>query len=69
LKYLFISHLNTKVLYQGYKGQIRDRVLFMIFNWLDLRKIDTAFAIFAAALFRKQIPVNHPANIKQGSYK
>jgi hypothetical protein len=41
----------------------------MIFDRLDLRKIDTAFAIFAAAFLRKQIPVNHPANIKQGGYK
>ena len=44
-------------------------MLLMIFHWLDLRKIYAAFAVFAAALLRKQIPVNHPANIKQGGNK
>jgi hypothetical protein len=44
-------------------------MLLMIFGWFDLRKIDTAFAIFAAAFLGKQIPVHHPANIKQGGNK
>jgi len=44
-------------------------MLLMIFGWFYLRKINAAFAIFAAALLRKQIPVHHPANIKQGGNK
>jgi len=44
-------------------------MLLMIFHWFDLRKIDAAFAIFAAAFLCKQIPVNQPAHIKHGGYK
>ena len=44
-------------------------MLLMILAWFDLRKINTAFAILTAAFLRKQIPVNHPANIKQGGRK